>query len=89
MGGDRLPLEGVATVKLDGLGLTLGDQVRVFVRATDYRGDAAGRAAESEPILLEVTDERGILAGLLESDERSIEQLDAIIDRELKVGGAQ
>ena len=89
VGGDRLPLEGVATVKLDGLGLTLGDQVRVFVRATDYRGDAAGQAAESEPILLEVTDERGILAGLVESDERSIEQLDAIIDRELKVGGAQ
>ena len=89
VGGDRLPLEGFATVKLDGLGLTLGDQVRVFVRATDYRGDAAGQAAESEPILLAVTDERGILAGLVESDERSIEQLDAIIDRELKVGGAQ
>jgi hypothetical protein len=36
-----------------------------------------------------VTDERGILAGLLESDERSVEQLDAIIDRELTVGGAR
>ncbi len=89
VGGDRLPLEGVTTVKLDGLGLEVGDQVRVFVRATDYRGDAAGQAAESEPILLEVTDERGILAGLLESDERSVEQLDAIIDRELTVGGAR
>ena len=89
VGGDRLPLEGVATVKLDGLGLEVGDQVRVFVRATDYRGDATGQAADSEPILLEVTDERGILAGLLESDERSVEQLDAIIDRELTVGGAR
>jgi hypothetical protein len=63
--------------------------VRLVVRAVDYRGDVAGRVAESEPILLEVTDERGILAALLESDERSIEQLDAIIERELKVGGAQ
>jgi hypothetical protein len=89
VGGDRLPLDGVATVKLDGLGLAVGDQVRVIARVIDYRGDAAGQAAESEPILLEVTDERGILAGLLESDERSVEQLDAIIDRELTVGGAR
>ncbi len=89
VGGDRLPLEGVVTVNLDGLGLTVGDQVRLIARAIDYRGDAAGQAAESEPILLEVTDERGILAGLLESDERSVEQLDAIIDRELTVGGAR
>ena len=89
VGGDRLPVEGFSTVKLDGLGLEVGDRVRLVVRAVDYRGDAAGRVAESEPILLEVTDERGILAALLESDERSIEQLDAIIERELKVGGAQ
>jgi hypothetical protein len=86
---DRLPLEGVATVHLDRLGLGVGDQVRLIVRAIDSRGDAAGRAAESEPILLDVTDERGILAGLLESDERSVEQLDAIIDRELTVGGTR
>ena len=89
VGADRLPLEGLATVKLDGLGLAVGDQVRVIARAIDYRGDTAGQAAESEPILLEVTDERGILAGLLESDERSVEQLDAIIGRELTVGGAR
>jgi hypothetical protein len=89
VGADRLPLAGVATVALDGLGLRVGDQVRVIVRAVDYRGDAAGRAAESEPILLDVTDERGVLAGLLESDERSLEQLDAIIDRELTVGGGR
>lgn len=86
---DRLPLDGVAKVKLDGLGLAVGDRVRVTVRAVDYRGDAAGRVTESEPILLEVTDERGILAALTESDERSVKQLDAIIDRELSVGGAR
>lgn len=89
VGGDRLPLDGVATVKLAGLGLQPGEQVRLVVRAVDYRGDAAGQKAESEPILLDVTDERGILAGLLESDARSLEQLDAIIDRELTVGGAR
>jgi hypothetical protein len=89
VGSDRLPLEGLAAVQLDGLGLRVGDQVRLIVRAVDYRGAADGQVAESEPVLLDVTDERGILAGLLESDERSLEQLDAIIDRELAVGAAR
>ncbi len=89
VGGGGLPLTGVAPVPLDGLGLQVGEQVRLVVRAIDHRGAAAGRAAESEPILLDVTDERGILAGLLESDERAVEQLDAIIDRELTVGGGR
>jgi hypothetical protein len=89
VGGDRLPLEGTATVKLGGFGLKVGDQVRVVVRAVDYRGDAAGREAVSAPILLQVTDERGVVAAITASDEQSIEQLDAIIDRELSVGGAR
>jgi hypothetical protein len=89
VGGDRLPLEGTATVKLGGFGLEVGDQVRVVVRAVDYRGDAAGREAVSDPILLQVTDERGVVAAINESDEQAIEQLDAIIDRELSVGGAR
>ena len=88
VGRERLPLEGTVPVKLDPLGLDVGDQVRLTVRATDYRGGPAGQETESEPIMLEVTDERGILAALTETDERSVEQLDAIIDRELEVGGA-
>jgi hypothetical protein len=36
-----------------------------------------------------VTDERGVVAAITESDEQAIEQLDAIIDRELSVGGAR
>jgi hypothetical protein len=89
VGRERLPLEGSVAVALDPLGLVAGDQVRLTVRAADYRGAAAGREAESEPIVLDVTDERGILAALTETDERSVEQLDAIIDRELTVGGAK
>ncbi len=89
VGVDQLPLEGIAPVKLAGLGLQAGDRVRLIVRAVDYRGAAAGQAATSEPVLLDVTDEPGILAALTESDERSVEQIDAIIDRELSVGGAR
>jgi len=89
VGGERLPLEGSVPVKLEPLGLAAGDQVRLTVRAADYRGAAAGQETESEPIMLEVTDERGILAALTETDERSVGQIDAIIDRELMVGGGR
>ena len=89
VGSERLPVEGSVSVELHSLGLDVGDQVRLTVRAVDYRGGAAGQESESEPIVLDVTDERGILAALTETDERSVEQLDAIIDRELTVGGAR
>ena len=89
VGGERLPLEGSVPVKLEPLRLAVGEQVRLTVRAADYRGAAAGQETESEPIMLEVTDERGILAALTETDERSVEQIDAIIDRELMVGGGR
>ncbi len=89
VGRESLPLEGSLTVPLQPLGLAMGDQVRITVRAADYRGAVVGREAESEPIVLEVTDEQGILAALTETDERSVQQLDAIIDRELRVGGGK
>ena len=89
IGREYLPLKGTVPVRLESLGLGIGDQVRLTVRAADYRGGTAGRETESEPIVLDVTDERGILAALMETDQRSVEQLDAIIDRELAVGGAK
>ncbi len=85
--GVQLPLTGDLRVSLQPLGLAKGDQVRVTLRATDDRGNAGGETSTSEPILLTVTDESGILAALAESDERSARQLDAIIERQLDVGG--
>jgi hypothetical protein len=87
VGHDRLPVEGTVAVPLASLGLRPGDQVRLTVRAADYRGKADGRTATSDPILLDITDESGIIASLSESDERSAGQLEAIIERELKAGG--
>jgi hypothetical protein len=80
---DRYPLE------LSSLGLQKGDQVRLTLQATDYRGKNPGQLAQSEPIVLEVTDESGILAAIAEADERSAQQLDAIIERQLGVGARQ
>lgn len=87
IGRDRLPAAGDLRVPLRPLGLAKGDQVRLTVRATDRRGTGSGETSTSEPILLTVTDESGILAALAESDERSAQQLDAIIERQLDVGG--
>ena len=87
--GDRLPLEGSVRVPLAALGLRKGDQVRVTLTATDYRGSGKGQTSSSEPIMLDITDESGILAALSETDERSAKQLETIIERQLGVGGTR
>jgi hypothetical protein len=76
----RLPLD------LAPLGLAKGDQLKVTFEALDFRGDSTGKAALSEPLVLHVTDERGVLAAMVEADERSARQLDAIIQRQLGIG---
>jgi hypothetical protein len=76
-------------VPLAALGLTKGDQVRVTLKATDYRGAGKGQSSTSEPIVLDITDEAGILAALSETDERSAKQLETIIERQLGVGGSR
>jgi len=86
MGRDALPLSGAVAIPLDALRLAKGDQVRVTLQATDYRGERAGQTSSSDPIVLDVTDEPGLLASLYESDERSARQLDSIIERQLQVG---
>lgn len=76
------------TFRLDmaALQVTRGDEVRVTLTATDFRGDAEPQQSFSESVLLHVTDRQGILSGLLETDEDSAQQLDAIIRRELGIG---
>jgi hypothetical protein len=86
-GGEPQPvLRGRHPLDLRPLGLTKGDEVHVTLEAIDFRGANAGQSARSEPIILRVTDESGVLAGLSEADERSARQLDAIIQRQLGIG---
>lgn len=86
VGVDSLPLKGSVAVPIKALGVKKGDQVRVTLQATDHRGDAEGRTISSDPILVDVTDEPGLLASLYESDERGARQLDAILERQLQTG---
>ncbi len=67
--------------------LAKGDELRVVIIAEDFRGEWPAQTGQSEPLILEVTDRNGILASLLETDQQSAKQLDAIIERELGIGG--
>jgi hypothetical protein len=78
-------------VPLAGLKLAKGDRVKLTLEATDYRGEneqvrPAGTVQASEPLVLEISDESGVLAAITEADPRSEEQLNEIIKRQLGIG---
>ncbi|MBI1901556.1 MAG: hypothetical protein HYS13_10660 [Planctomycetia bacterium] len=73
---------------LSALDLALDDEVKLELEARDFRGNQTGKTSKSEVIVLHVTDERGVLAAMVESDQRSAQQLNAIIERQLGIGGS-
>jgi hypothetical protein len=73
---DLTPLEAVK-----------GDQVKLTLQAVDFRGKRPGGETASEPLVLEVTDEQGILAAMAETDRESARQLQTMIERQIDVGG--
>jgi len=75
----RLDLTPLKTVK--------GDQVKLTLQAVDFRGQRPGGETACEPLLLEVTDEQGILAAMAETDRESARQLQTMIERQIDVGG--
>ena len=79
-------LKGTYSLDLKPLKLVKGDAVRITLEGVDYRGTHAGLSTASEPIVLQVTDESGVLAGLIEADKKSAQQLDSIIQRLLGDG---
>ncbi len=78
---------GTYPLKLDRYKLNKGDQVKLILEATDYRGGETGKSTLSEPLVLHITDESGIFAASAELDERSARQLDAIM--KLETGGSR
>jgi len=86
-------IEGSLPLRLDELGgggdrrgLRKGDQVKLTLRATDYRGRRPGKSALCDPLVFEITDEQGILANMLEADRHSAQQLRVMIERQLGIG---
>jgi len=67
--------------------LVKSEELKVTFVAYDYRGEELeSQRSFSEPVIFQVTDRQGILSGLLETDQESAKQLDAIIRRELGIG---
>ncbi len=98
LGANRLPLEGqfpldLAALQLDGAQgprpaeLAKGDRLRVTVEAIDFRGDSPGESYRSDPLILEISDESGVLTAISEADEQSEERLTDIIKQQLGIGG--
>jgi len=79
-------LNGQTTIDLSPLGLHKGDEVRVELRATDFRGPRVGQTGVSAPLVFQVTDEQGILSMINQSDRLSAEQLKTMIQRQLDLG---
>ncbi|HZN36334.1 MAG TPA: hypothetical protein VFB80_21040 [Pirellulaceae bacterium] len=66
--------------------LVKGDRVKLTLEVTDFRGDAGGASYFSDPLVLEISDESGVLAAISEADERSEQRLTDIIKRQLGIG---
>ena len=81
-----LPLQAAYTLNLSSFGLAKGDRLKLTMEFTDYRGDQPGKSYLSDPLVLEVSDESGVLAAISEADERSEERLSDIIKRQLGIG---
>jgi len=84
--GTALPHAGRVVLPLADYGLRKGDFLRVAVEAVDYRGHAPGQRSASAPIDLLVTDENGVLESLQRTDTQAAQELQTIIEDQLRVG---
>lgn len=88
---DRLPLSSRHVLSLSPWKLAKGDRVRLTLEVTDYRGEnergeSVGRSHVAEGLVLDISDESGVLAAIGEADERSEQRLTDIIKRQLGIG---
>jgi hypothetical protein len=57
-----------------------------LVSTLDYRGDLPGESYPSDPLVLEISDEAGVLAAISQADEKSEQRLTDIIKQQLGIG---
>jgi hypothetical protein len=82
-----IPYSGIYRLPLSALKLVKGDQIKLTLEATDYRGDQPGKSTKSDPLIMQITDQSGIMAALGETDLRAARQMDALIQRQTQAGG--
>lgn len=79
-------VRGQIAIPLAPYELAKGDEVKVTLEVTDWRGELVGQQGRGEPTSFLVTDLNGILAQTGEEDKKSAKQLDEILRRELGIG---
>ena len=91
---ERLPLASKAAINLTNLKLdpksgplAKGDRLKVVLVAQDDRG-GPGETFRSEPIIIEVSDDLGVLSAVGEADPQAAQRIDEILKRELGIGEA-
>jgi hypothetical protein len=78
---------GQIPVSLSPFELQKGDEVKVTLEVTDWRGSIPGQKGLGESVTFNVTDLNGILAQTGDEDKKTAKQLDEILRRELGIGG--
>lgn len=88
--GDQLPMTVTYTLDLAPLDLSPGDRLKLAAEITDYRGQSPGRPGGAKAItesrLIEVSDENGVLSAIRDGDQRTEQQLNDLIRRQLHLG---
>lgn len=80
-------VRGQIPVSLSPFDLQKGDEVKVTLEVTDWRGSIPGHKGLGESVTFNVTDLNGILAQTGDEDKKTAKQLDEILRRELGIGG--
>lgn len=80
-------VRGQVPISLAPYELQKGDEVKVTLEVTDWRGTIPGQTGQGESITFNVTDLNGILAQTGDEDKKTAKQLDEILRRELGIGG--
>jgi len=74
---------------LSPLGAVKGDQIKVTLCATDFRGkQGRGKSTWSDPLVFQVTDEQGILAAMAEQERESLRHVETMIQTQISVGAS-
>ena len=60
-----------------------------MIEAFDYRGENPGKSTLSDAVVLDISDEAGVLAAIAEADENSEKRLSEVIEEQLGIGDEQ
>ena len=90
---EELPYVGKSSLDLSQLKLDpaharldKGDRLEVVLVAEDDRGDLPGEIFRTEPLVIEITDQAGLMDAVSEINPRAEQQFNEIIQREIGIG---